>query len=127
LVPGFEVRVESAVNNVARLIVSGEVDPRTSEMLFEELIFVLSAEGIRHVEVDLAGVTLLDASGIGVLLAAQNRADAADKVFSICRVSGLPLQVLEITGVLGRLHGKSAGLGRGWQSERNQRWSPYEP
>lgn len=126
MAPCFEVRVESTVDNVTRMTVSGEVDPDTSEMLFEVLVGVLSVEDTTHVEVDLAWVTLLDASGIGVLLAARNRADTAGKVLSVCAATGLPLQVLEITGVLGRLHGKSAGERRDWRRGRGPRWLQHE-
>lgn len=125
LVSGFEIRVEPTISNVTRMTVSGEIDPETSELLFEKIIAVLSGRDTRHVEVDLTEVTLLDASGVGVLLAAQHRADAAGKMLSLCAVTGLPLQVLEITGVLGRLHGKAAAVGRDWPGERRARWAPH--
>jgi stage II sporulation protein AA (anti-sigma F factor antagonist) len=112
LTPRFDVRAESMIDDVTRVTVWGEVDPATSEMLFEILVCALSVDGVGHIAVDLTNVTLLDASGIGVLLAAQNRADTAGKMLSICAATGFPLQVLEITGVLERLHGKSPGEAR---------------
>ncbi len=126
LTPCFEIRVEPTVNNRTRMTVSGDIDPATSEVLFGKIVDVLSAGDTRHVEVDLAAVTLLDASGIGVLLAAQHRADTAGKALSVCSATGLPLQVLEITGVLGRLHGKSADVGRDWRGDWNPWWLPHE-
>jgi anti-anti-sigma factor len=126
LTPRFEIRVEPTVNRRTRMIVAGDIDPETSEMLFDELVDVLSAGDTRHVEVDLADVTLLDASGIGVLLAAQHRADTAGKALSICSATGLPLQVLEITGALGRLHGKPADAGRDRHSDWNPWWLPHD-
>ena len=57
--------------------------------------------------VDLTGVTLLDASGIGVLLATQHRAHAAGKKLSVSGAAGIALQVLEVTGMHKRLHGES--------------------
>jgi anti-anti-sigma factor len=122
----FEIRVEPTVDNRTRMIVSGDIDSETSEMLFDELVDVLAAGDTRHVEVDLAAVTILDASGVGVLLAAQHRADTAGKALSVCSTTGLPLQVLEITGVLGRLHGKSADAGRDRQSDWNPWWLPHD-
>jgi anti-anti-sigma factor len=109
LTPRFDVQVESMIDHVTRVTVCGEVDPDTSETLFETLISELSIDGIRHITVNLANVTFLDASGIGALLAAQNRAHAAGSELSVCAAAGMPLQILEITGVLGRLHGKSTG------------------
>src|SRR3954453_18089145 len=100
------------IEDVSQVTVWGEVDPATSEMLFEFLVCTLSVVGVRHIAVDLANVTVLDASGIGGLVAVQNPAGAAGKMLSVCAATGVPLQVLEITGVLGRLHGKSTGEGR---------------
>jgi stage II sporulation protein AA (anti-sigma F factor antagonist) len=122
LTPRFDVRVESMIDGVSRVTVWGEVDPVVSEMLFEFLVCALSVDGVRHITVDLANVTLLDASGIGVLLAAQNRADMAGKVLSVCNATGLPLQALQITGALERLHGKSAGEDHDSRSARSRRW-----
>jgi anti-anti-sigma factor len=122
LTPRFDVRIESTIDGVSPVTVWGEVDPATSEMLFEFLVWALSVDGVRHIAVDLANVTFLDASGIGVLLAAQNRADTAGKVLSVCAATGLPLQVLQITGVLERLHGKSIGEGHDSRSAQSRRW-----
>jgi len=121
LTPYFAVRVEPTVDQVSQVTVWGEVDPATSNVLFEVLVRALSAGCNGHVRVDLEKVTLLDASGIGVLLAAQNRAHSAGKVLSICAATGMPLRVLEVTGVLGRLHGKSAGEGLDDQDQRRLR------
>jgi anti-anti-sigma regulatory factor len=52
-------------------------------------------------------VRLLDASAVGVLLAAHNRARRVGVGFRVRGATGIPLQVLEITGVLGVLGGKS--------------------
>jgi len=118
--PRFDVRIELTVTSLTRVTVRGEVDLETSGMLFEVLICALSVSSIDHVEVDMTNVTLLDASGVGVLLAAQNRAQTAGKRLDVCAVTALPLQVLEITGVLGQLHAKSAGTSPdgqgGWQT-----------
>jgi anti-anti-sigma factor len=124
LTPKFDVHVEPTVDNVTRVAVRGEIDTATSDVLFEALIGALSVDRSKHVKVDLADVTALDASGIGVLLAAQNRAHMAGKVLSVCAATGLPIRVLEVTGLLGRLHGKSDGQrGRSPRSRRQLRRS----
>jgi anti-sigma B factor antagonist len=117
----FDVRVEPTVENVTRVTVWGEVDAATSEALFEALVSALSLDRTGHLAVDLANVTLLDASGIGVLLAAQNRAGMAGMTFSVHAAAGLPLEVLEITGLLGQLHGKSVGSSYDSRAEREPR------
>jgi anti-anti-sigma factor len=118
--PRFDVRPESMIDGVIRLTVCGEVDPATSETLFEVLICALSVDGSRHMVVDLANVTVLDASGVGVLLAAQHRAHTAGKELSVCAATGIPLQVLEVTGVLKRLQGTSIDDGPASWSVRNR-------
>lgn len=117
----FDVQVGPTVENVTRVTVCGEVDAATSEALFEALVSALSPGRTGHLAVDLAKVTLLDASGIGVLLAAQNRAGVAGMTFSVHAAAGLPLQVLEVTGLLGRLNGKSVGPGCDSRAERDPR------
>jgi anti-anti-sigma factor len=101
----FEIRPALPVGSVVGVAVLGTVDLATSDTLFASLVGLLALAGIRRVEVDLSAVTLLDASGIGVLLAAQNRARHAGKEFRVDGASGLPLKVLEIAGVLKTLRG----------------------
>jgi anti-anti-sigma factor len=111
LAPYFAVRVEPVADAVTVVTASGELDPASSDVLFEALLRALAVDRAGHITVDLANVTLLDASAIGVLLAAQNRANAAGKMLSVRAVNGLPLRVLEITGLLARLNGKLSGDG----------------
>lgn len=103
----FDVRVESPLDDVIRIPVAGELDPATSDVLFHVLVTILATGGAERVDVDLTEVTLLDASGVGVLLAARNRAIARGRTLRVYGAAGLPLRVLEITGVLGLLGGKS--------------------
>jgi stage II sporulation protein AA (anti-sigma F factor antagonist) len=125
--PRFEARAEPAADRVVRVPVTGEVDLATSDTLFHLLVAVLARDEIQRVEVDLADVTVLDASGIGVLLAARNRARTRGKELRVAGATGLPLTVLETTGVLDVLGGKTVdgsaaarrpGRTDGWGHER---------
>jgi anti-anti-sigma factor len=109
----FNVHAEPVAEGVVRVPVVGEVDLATSDLLFDALVSVLSDEETEQVEVDVREVTLLDASGIGVLLAARNHARARGKDLRMYGASGLPLNVLEVTGVLGVLGGKPDDPGPG--------------
>ena len=102
----FDVRVERTVDYLARVPVIGKVDISTSDVLLQVLLGALTADGTWRVEVDLTKATLLDASGVGVLLDARRQALARDKELRVRGATGLALQVLEITGVLGLLDGK---------------------
>jgi anti-anti-sigma factor len=56
---------------VVTVTISGEIDIATSRAMRDALA---TGPGPAHLEVDLSGVTFMDASGIGVLLAARQRA-----------------------------------------------------
>ena len=100
----FDVR-PTVARPVVRVSVVGEVDIATSDRLFETLARLLSAREITRVEVDLSAVTLLGAAGVSVLLNAHGMARRTGKDLRVEGASGLPLKVLEITGVLKTLHG----------------------
>jgi stage II sporulation protein AA (anti-sigma F factor antagonist) len=56
---------------VVTVTISGEIDIANSRAMRDALA---TGPGPAHLEVDLSGVTFMDASGIGVLLAARQRA-----------------------------------------------------
>jgi anti-anti-sigma factor len=103
----FDTRVVTVPPATTRVAVVGDVDLATGDQLFEALAGALAWRGIRRLEVDLDGVRLLDAHGVGVLLAARNRALEQATDFQVSGANGLALQVLEVTGVLGVLGAKS--------------------
>jgi anti-anti-sigma factor len=111
----FNVHMERVVDGRLRIVAAGEIDLATGDVLFQVATDVISTtrhEGIEVVDVNLAGVTLLDAAAVGVLLAVQNHARDRGIQVRIEGATGLPLQVLEITGTLAQLGGKSATTGR---------------
>jgi anti-anti-sigma factor len=103
----LEFRVEPSDGATVRVTVAGTVDFAVGDQLFDALVAIMAADDVRDVEVDVAGVELLDASAVGVLLAARNRAGTVGVGFRVLGATGLPRQVLEITGVLGLLGAKS--------------------
>jgi len=56
-------------------------------------------DGATRVLVDLAGVTFLDAAGIGELVACRALADRAGARFKLCGAAGKARQLLRITGL----------------------------
>jgi anti-sigma B factor antagonist len=56
---------------VVIVTISGEIDIATSQAMRDALA---TGPGPAHLEVDMSAVTFMDASGIGVLLAARQRA-----------------------------------------------------
>jgi anti-sigma B factor antagonist len=84
------------------LTVSGEVDLATGPALRERLDELVRS-GVRHLVVDLAGVSFLDSVGLGVLVGAVKRLRAVDPSGSL-RLAGAGewvAKLFELTGLLG--------------------------
>ena len=94
--PPLCVRVRDHPSTVA-VRVDGVLDFATAPLLRAVLSELLD-DG-RPVVVDLAGVTLLDAASVGVLVAARQRADRRQVGLCLHGARGRALRVLEITGV----------------------------
>ncbi|MEU6371141.1 STAS domain-containing protein [Streptomyces sp. NPDC046931] len=52
----------------------------------------------RTVSLDLAGVSFMDASGLGLLQCLRRRAGAEDGVLELCGLQAQPQRVLDLTG-----------------------------
>ncbi|MER7283118.1 STAS domain-containing protein [Dactylosporangium sp. NPDC000244] len=96
----FAVRVDGGADT-ATVAVIGVVDLDTGNRLFDAIAAVLGRDGLRRVEVDLGAVTMLDAAGVGVLLAARNRARTVGVRFRVSNLSEPAREVLKIVGLLG--------------------------
>jgi anti-anti-sigma factor len=103
---GLHTTMEPDGARAVRVAVAGDIDLSTADELFTMLTGALVPAGLSGMHVDLSGVRLLDASGVGVLLAARNRAQSHGITFRATGAVGVPRRVLEITGVLGLLGGK---------------------
>jgi anti-anti-sigma factor len=76
----------------------GDLDLATAPALREVLIELVAA-GMAQVVVDLADVTFIDSSGLGILVAAAKRMEAANGRLAIRNPRPQAQQVLELTGV----------------------------
>jgi anti-sigma B factor antagonist len=88
----FTVR---AVNGYAIVEARGEIDLYTSPWLREAVLEALGSSA--HVIVDLAAVTFIDSTGLGVLVSAQKRAENADGTMCLAGPAGLVAKVLRVT------------------------------
>ena len=80
------------------LAVEGELDVATVAQ-FRTSVSALLGTGCRHLEVDLAGTTFLDSSGLGALVWASHRIHAAGGAMSVVNPSARVAQTMQITGV----------------------------
>jgi anti-sigma B factor antagonist len=79
------------------LVITGEVDLACADELRDQLHAITSMPSSTGV-VDLSGVTFLDSSGLGVLIAAKKRAADADADLALAAPSPACRKVLEISG-----------------------------
>lgn len=86
----------------------GELDLATSPVLREALGAACDA-GAVTVVLDLALVTFLDSTTLGVLVGANKRLRAAGGRLITVNVSGEPLRVMELTGLAGAFEVHGAG------------------
>ena len=100
--PPFRVDVHPE-RDVVRVAPVGELDLATAGLLEHELRELRSA-GFDHVVLDMRALTLIDSSGIRVVLAEHRFAATSNHEFSL--ISGPPAiqRALELCGVLGLLH-----------------------
>ena len=80
------------------LTVEGELDVATAPQ-FRTSVGALLGTGCRDLEIDLAGTTFLDSSGLGALVWAAHRIRAAGGELSVVNPSVHVAQTLEITGI----------------------------
>ena len=77
------------------VVIRGEIDIATSPALKATLAAGLG----RDIEVDLSGVTFMDASGIGVLLAARRQAAEAGGSLTLRAPSAAVRRLTEVLGL----------------------------
>ncbi len=83
---------------VAVVEVAGEVDLYTSPRL-RDLLFDAIQGGAAHVVVDLADVSFIDSSGLGVLVSSARTLGSRDELITIVCGPGVVARALEITGL----------------------------
>ena len=83
-----------------RIAVFGDLDRAGASPLERAVIHALRERRPAHLEVDLAGVPLLDAGGIRVLLQCRTDARQLDCVLTLTNVQPMVYQVLKIVGLL---------------------------
>ena len=96
---GDEVQVEDAGEDVAILVVGGEVDFEVSPQLKARMTKTIKA-GRRRLVLDLSDVTFIDSTAIGVIAGAVEKLDeAGGGSLAIVCTHDKVMQIFEITGL----------------------------
>ena len=89
--------------SVALVEVAGELDLHSAPQLRAELGRAIESHAMPRIVVDLAGVTFLDSTGVGVLVGALKKAREAQGALHFCGAQTRVRRVFEITGLIGAL------------------------
>lgn len=91
--------VSRRVNESLELEIAGELDMAATFKLEPELDRLLDAPDLRRLECDLAGVSFVDSSGLGLLLALRERAQDRGVAMTIVSVSARVQRILDVSGI----------------------------
>jgi anti-sigma B factor antagonist len=93
----------STEGDEALVVLTGELDPHSTETLAEALHELRSDEAVQRVVIDLAGVSFIDSSGLRILLAADEELAGAGSKLVLRSPSDAVRRLFEITDLLDRL------------------------
>jgi anti-anti-sigma factor len=93
---GFSVEIDDPDGNTVTIRVKGELDMAATPTITESIV---GAKGSGTIRLDLSGVTFLDSSAIGALVASGREVDEAGGRLQIGPRSDIVTRVLEITGL----------------------------
>ena len=97
--------IDSVEDSVARLVIAGDVDLAVLSPIREAVTRCLADEACTALTMDLSGVTFIDSSGLGVLVASRREAREAAKRFQVTGATGRTADIIEATGLTEYLTG----------------------
>jgi anti-sigma B factor antagonist len=96
--PQFSVELVHAGDDVAIVALTGEVDIYSAPQFKETLVRGID-EGARHIIVDLAAVTFIDSTALGVLVSGAKRVRPQNGTLDIVCSDENITRIFEITGL----------------------------
>lgn len=105
MTPSAQLSIDASCPSPGTAVVTviGEIDLSSCDVLRVRLLNVLSALHPHRIEVDLAGVTFLDCSGLTVLVVLGQAATRTGCRLRITNPQPIVRRVLDLTGLLGVL------------------------
>jgi anti-sigma B factor antagonist len=88
------------------LALTGELDLAAASVLRDAVTEAVKSPDVDAILVDLDGLTFLDSTGIGVLVAGWRTANDSGKRLRVDNAHGMAREVLRITGVWSALSGE---------------------
>ena len=84
-------------DRTARIVLAGELDLGTEDQVRDAIAGALPAD---RIEVDMAGLSYCDSTGVNLLVTAQTRLRTAGTVLFISNPRGMVTSVLQVSGVM---------------------------
>ena len=94
--PGFTVDIDDPADDCVSIRVKGELDMAATPTLTQAIV---GTGHVPHIRLDLSGVTFLDSSAIGALVASGREVGERGSRLQIGPRSDIVMRVLEITGL----------------------------
>lgn len=94
----FRIHLERRHDGVCVVVVFGEVDMHAAPEL-DRSLRECECDGVKQVVVDFTDSTLLDSTGLGILIAAQTRLEERGVPLKVAGTNGLIRRVFGITGL----------------------------
>jgi anti-sigma B factor antagonist len=95
------------------LTVTGELDLASADALSEAVTEAVKSDMVDAILIDLEGLTFLDSTGIGTLVAGWKQANDSGKQLRVDKAHGMAREVLRITGVWPTLTGDGTAADAG--------------
>lgn len=99
---------QSPYPGLLTLALTGELDLASAEALHDAVTEAVKSDEVDAILVDLEGLTFLDSTGIGTLVAGWRQASDSGKQLRVDKAHGMAREVLRITGVWPTLSGDTA-------------------
>ena len=91
---GMETR-----NDVLCIRLSGELDHHAADQLREQATAALNHTGIRHIVLNLEGLTFMDSSGLGVILGRYKQIKQLNGEMIVCAISQPIQRLFDMSGM----------------------------
>lgn len=93
----LQIAQEQPKPGVAVIALTGKVMLGANTSAIEEVIATLLAQGVRKIVVDLAGVTHIDSTGIGIFIASLGKVTQAGGTLVMAGASGVVREGFRVT------------------------------
>lgn len=89
---------EESLENVAKVVISGEVDIYTAQQ-FKEKLYQIVDNSAKDIVIDCSGLDYIDSTGLGIFVGALKKARLTDRNISLENIRDNIRKLFNITGL----------------------------